>query len=296
MRIAVRACGAARRMVPWTVRRAARETDTDSHPGPAMAISAVFTSVSGLDAASSFLDVVSNNVANANTTGFKTSRVTFQDLLYTLDSGGVGAPAQGVTPPGVNQIGTGVAVDAITGVFTQGPLNMSGGQIDVAIQGEGFFSVTLADGTIGYTRAGNFALDSTGRFVSSDGFRLVTDAVVPAGATNLSIGANGAVSATVGGALVQLGQINLTRFRNPSGLLRVGNTTFVATAATGDPVTAAPGAGGNGTLQQGFLEGSNVDVVTELTNLIIAQQSFAFNARAITVENQVLQATTDLIR
>lgn len=261
-----------------------------------MAISAVFTSVSGLDAASSFLDVVSNNVANTNTTGFKTSRVTFQDQLYLLDSGGVGAASQGVTPPGVNQIGTGVAVDAISGLFTQGPLTMSGGPFDVAIQGEGFFSVTLADGSTGYTRAGNFSVDATGQFVSSDGFRLVTDAVIPSGATNVSIGANGAITATVNGAITQLGTVNLTRFRNASGLQRVGNTTFVATAATGDPITAAPGANGNGTLQQGFLEGSNVEVVTELTNLIIAQQSFAFNARAITVENQVLQATTDLIR
>jgi flagellar basal-body rod protein FlgG len=261
-----------------------------------MAISAVFTSVSGLDAATSFLDVVSNNVANANTTGFKTARVTFQDLLYLFESGGVGAAGQGVTPPGASQTGTGVAVDAITGLFTQGPLNMSGGQLDVAIQGEGFFSVTLPDGTIGYTRAGNFSLDSTGRFVSSDGFRLVTDAVVPSGASNVSIGTTGAISALVNGTVTQLGTLNLTRFTNPGGLLRVGNTTFVASAATGNPVTAAPGVGGNGTLQQGFLEGSNVEVVTELTNLIIAQQSFAFNARAITVENQVLQATTDLIR
>lgn len=261
-----------------------------------MAISAVFTSVSGLDAASSFLDVVSNNVANANTTGYKTSRVTFQDQLYLLESGGVGAAGQGVTPPGASQTGTGVAVDAITGLFTQGALNMSGGPLDVAIQGEGFFSVTLPDGSIGYTRAGNFSLDSTGRFVSSDGFRLVTNAVVPAGASNVSIGTTGAITATVNGAVTQLGTLNLTRFTNPSGLLRVGNTTFAATAATGNPVTAAAGVGGNGTLQQGFLEGSNVQVVTELTNLIIAQQSFAFNARAITVENQVLQATTDLIR
>lgn len=261
-----------------------------------MPISAVYTSVSGLDAASSFLDVVSNNIANANTTGFKTSQVTFQDLLYTQPAGGVGAATQGVTPPGPSQIGTGVVVDAITGLFTQGPLNASGGPFDVAIQGEGFFSVTLPDGTTGYTRAGNFTVDATGQFVSPDGFRLVTTATVPQGATNVSISNTGLVSATVAGALVQLGQINLTRFRNPGGLQRVGNTTFVATAATGDAITAAPGTNGNGTLTQGFLEGSNVQVVTELTNLIIAQQSFAFNARAITVENQVLQATTDLIR
>lgn len=261
-----------------------------------MAISAVFTSVSGLDAAGSFLDVVSNNVANANTTAFKTSRVTFQDQLYLLQSGGVGAAGQGVTPPGANQTGTGVAVGAITGLFTQGSLNMSAGQFDVAIQGEGFFAVTLPDGSLGYTRAGNFSLDSTGRLVSSDGFRLVTDAVIPSGAANVSIGPTGAITATVNGAVTQLGTVNLTRFANNSGLLRVGNTTFTATAATGNPVVAAPGVGGNGTLQSGFLEGSNVEVVTELTNLIIAQQSFAFNARAITVENQVLQTTTDLIR
>lgn len=259
-----------------------------------MALSAVFTSSTGLQAANTLLDVTSNNVANANTNGFKTSQVTFQDLLYTMP--GVGAPTPGVTPPGSNQVGTGTVVDAITGLFTQGGLVQTGSLFDLAITGEGFFAVTLPDGSTGYTRAGDLTLDSTGQLVTSDGFRLVDGIVVPANATSVNVSATGVVTATTPDGEVQIGTINLTSFRNPAGLQRVGDTTFVASPASGDAVTDTPGTNGLGTLTQGFLEQSNVDITSELINLIVAQRSFSFNAQAIQVETQVLQTTTDLIR
>jgi flagellar basal-body rod protein FlgG len=255
-----------------------------------MAIAALFTSSTGLQAASAFLDVVSNNVANLNTSGFKTQQTTFQDLLYTGQP-----PATAATPVGT-QIGTGTSLDATTGLFTQGPLTPTGAQLDVAINGEGFLAVTLPDGSTGYTRAGNLSIDSTGALVTSEGFRLATPITLPANTTSVAIGTDGTVTATTPAGPQQVGQISLTRFTNPAGLARVGNTTFVATASSGTATTGTPGTNGLGTLSQGFLEGSNVEVVTELVNLLIAQRTFTFNTQAIQVENQVLQSTTSLIQ
>lgn len=260
-----------------------------------MIFTALYASNTGLQAASSFLDVVSNNLANVTTTGFKTQQTTFQDLLYIGERPGA-TTAQGVTPPVGTQIGTGTAVDATTGLFTQGGLTQTGVPLDVAVSGEGLFAVTLPDGTLGYTRAGNFTADVTGTLVSSDGFRLADGITLPPNATSVSISTTGVVTAATPDGDQQIGTITLTRFTNPAGLVRVGNTTFVAGPSSGDAVTGAPGAGGFGTLNQGFLEQSNVELTSELVNLLIAQRTFAFNAQAIQIENQVIQATTDLIR
>jgi flagellar basal-body rod protein FlgG len=259
-----------------------------------MPIAAIFTSNTGLQAASTFLDVTSNNIANSDTTGFKTQQTTFQDLLYVGLPPGAAA-TQGTTPPGGLQFGTGAVVDDVTGLFTQGPLTQTNNQLDLAVSGEGLFAVTLPDGTTGYTRAGNFTADATGQLVTSDGFRLAGGIVLPVGTSAVSISASGVVSATTPNGVVQVGNIALTRFQNNSGLVRVGRTTFVAGPSAGAATTGAPGTNGLGTLSQGFLERSNVEVVTELVNLLIAQRTFAFNSQAIQIENQVLQATTALI-
>jgi flagellar basal-body rod protein FlgG len=259
-----------------------------------MSLAALFVSNTGLQAASSFLDLVANNVANANTTGFKTQQPTFQDLLYL--GPGPGANVTGLTPPGANQLGTGTVLDSTAGLFTQGSLVQGSGPLDLAISGEGFFSVTLPDGTTGYTRAGNFSLDSAGNIVTSDGFLLGGGIVVPDGSSNLSVSPAGVVSVTAAdGTVQQIGNITLTRFTNDTGLFRVGNTTFVATSASGAGTTDVPGTNGLGTINQGFLEQSNVELTTELVNLIVAQQTFTFNTQAIQVENQTLQSTLDLI-
>jgi flagellar basal-body rod protein FlgG len=238
--------------------------------------------------------VTSNNIANADTTGFKTQQTTFQDLLYVGLKPGAAA-TQGVTPPDGLQFGSDAVVDDVTGLFTQGPLAPTSNQLDVAVNGEGLFAVTLPDGTTGYTRAGNFTTDATGQLVTSDGFRLAGGIVLPVGTSAVSISASGAVTATTPNGVQRVGNIALTRFQNPGGLVRVGRTTFAAGPNAGAATTCAPGANGLGTLSQGFLEQSNVEITTELVNLLIAQRTFAFNSQALQIENQVLQATTALI-
>jgi flagellar basal-body rod protein FlgG len=260
-----------------------------------MLFAALLTSNTGLQAASGFLDVVGNNVANSNTTGFKTAQVTFQDLFYVGPRPGA-ASTPGVTPPVGTQIGSGAVIDAITGLFTQGTLNQTGQPFDLAITGQGFFAVTFPDGTTGYTRAGNFTTDANGQLVTVDGFRLADNIVVPQNASSVSVSSGGVVTAITPAGVQQLGTINLTQFQNPGGLTRVGNTTFVASPVSGAATTGAPGSVGLGTLSQGFLEQSNVELVTELVNLIIAQRAFSFNTQAIQIENEVLQATTALIQ
>ncbi len=259
-----------------------------------MLYSAISSSSTGIQAASSFLDVTSNNVANSNTPGYKTAQVTFQDLLYTGTQPGPTTP--GITPPGGIQVGNGVIVDSVTGQFTQGGLQQSGGKFDIAINGEGFFSVILPDGTTGYTRAGDFVVDNTGQLVTPDGFRLAGGILVPAGTDSISVAPNGVVTAvSENGATQVVGQLTLTRFLNPGGLLRLGDNTFTASPASGTGVTDLPTTNGLGTLTSGSLEQSNVDVTSELVNLVIAQQAFQFNTQSLQVESQVLQTTADLI-
>ncbi len=261
-----------------------------------MLLTALAATDAGIRAASSFLDVTGNNVANSDTPGYKTSQVTFQDLLYTGTK--PGAFVQGVTSPTGSQLGTGAIVDAITGRFTQGGLQASQGAFDLAITGEGFFPVTLTDGTTGYTRAGNFVTDSAGQLVTPQGYLLAGGLVVPPNTASISVGADGTVTALSadGTQAIPIGQLALTRFTNPNGLSRFGDNVFTATGAAGASTTDAPGASGLGTVTQGFLELSNVDLPTELVNLIIAQQAFRFNTQALQVESDVLQATVDLIR
>ena len=265
----------------------------DTHGPPPMSISALYTSSTGVQAGSAYLDVVANNLANVNTTAYKTQQVSFADLLYTLLPGG--APGAAATSPGPDQVGSGVTVSAVTGLFTQGALNPTSQPYDLAISGEGFFNVLLPDGSVGFTRAGNFAVDANGTLVSVDGFPLADGIVIPPGVDQVTIGADGTVTAATPDGLVTLGQITLTQFVNPAGLLRVGDNTFAASPSSGAAVTGVPGTGSLGTLNQGFLEQSNVEPVNELVNLIVAQQTFTFNTRAVAAENLTLQATLDLI-
>ncbi len=260
-----------------------------------MALSALTTSTAGLQAASSFLDVTSNNVANSDTPGYKTGQITFQDLLYSGFAAG-SSTGQGVTPPGSTQIGTGAIVDAISGRFTQGALIASAGRFDLAITGEGFFPVTLPDGTTGYTRAGNFTTDNTGQLVTPEGYRLVGNFIIPPNTTEVVVASDGIVTAVTDTGRQVVGQLSLTRFANPGGLSRFGDNVFTETTASGTATTGAPNTNGLGDVTQGFLERSNVDLTNELVNLIIAQRAFSFNTQAIQIESQVLQATFELIR
>jgi flagellar basal-body rod protein FlgG len=258
-----------------------------------MLFGALSVSNTGIQAASTYLDVVGNNIANSGTTGFKTRTISFADLLYAGPTNGFAAA--GLQIPQGTQLGTGTAVGDIVPTFTQGPIQPTGQPFDVAIDGRGFFAVTLPDGSTGYTRAGTFNLDASGQLVTPDGFILNPGITIPAESTSVSIAADGTVTAVTPDNIELRGQITLTTFPNPSGLLAVGDNVFVAGPAAGAAVTGVPGTSGLGTLTQGFLEGSNVELANELVSLIIAQNAFRFNAQAIVVEDAALQATSDLI-
>ena len=259
-----------------------------------MLIAALYASNAGLQAASTFLDVVGNNITNSDTTGYKTGQVTFQDLLYTGQKPGA-VNNGGSTIPAGTQLGSGAVVDAVTGKFTQGSITPTGAPLDFAVSGEGFFRVTLADGTTGYTRAGNFTTDVNGTIVTDDGFKLAGGINIPVNTSSVSLGADGTLTATTPTGTVPIGTLTLTRFQNPGGLTRIGNTTFTAGPAAGTAITSAPGTNGNGTVTQGSLEQSNVDIATELVNLLVAQRAFQFNTQAVQVESETLQSTFALI-
>lgn len=253
-----------------------------------MLVPALYTSTAGIQAASGFLDLTGNNVANADTVGFKSLAARFQDFPY------FGLQPSASDPDGT-LLGGGAALANTFGLFTQGPLTLTSEPLDLAIQGDGFFAVTFPDGTLGYTRAGNFNLDAAGQLVNDQGFRLAPAITVPAGTTDVTVGADGTVTATTPTGPVAVGTLTLTTFRNAPGLARVGGTTFVETAASGPGTVAAPGTGIAGTIQSGFLENSNVQVATELVNLIIAQRAFSVNTQAFTVTDRTIEATTALI-
>ncbi|HEX4614197.1 MAG TPA: flagellar hook-basal body complex protein [Urbifossiella sp.] len=251
----------------------------------------LYTSNAGLQAASNYLDVLSNNITNVDTPGYKTVESHLQDFPYTGPS-----PSSAADPTG-SQLGSGAVLNATYGVFTQGPINNTGQPLDVAIQGQGFLSVSLPGGTTGYTRAGNLSLDANGNLVTSDGFPLSPPITVPTGSTNVSVAADGTVTATSPtGDPITVGALDITTFRNPAGLVRIGQTTFEETPASGPGTTTSPGVGIAGTFLSGALEGSNVEIASELVNLIIAQQSFSANNQAVLVSSETLQATTDLIQ
>lgn len=259
-------------------------------------IKALFTSATGMNAQSTVIDNTANNLANVNTNGFKRGQADFQDLLYVNQRTPGADAAQGLQVPTGLQIGSGARVAGITKVFTTGSLVNTQNQNDVAIEGEGFFQVSMPNGDLRYTRDGALRINSVGNLVTSDGFLLNPQLTIPPQATAVSIAADGTVSVTTAGVTNQIGQLTLVRFQNSAGLSAEGRNLLAESASSGAPVIATPGQNGAGLLRQGFLERSNVDVVTELVNLIVAQRAYEFNTRAIRSSDAMLQATTDLVR
>ncbi len=258
----------------------------------------LFTAATGMYAQQLNVDVISHNLANVNTSGFKKSRAEFQDLIYqTMIQ--PGAPSDDGTqyPSGI-QVGLGVRPVAVAKFFTPGDLINTGNNLDLAIDGEGFFQVTLPDGTIAYTRAGNFRLDRDGRIVTNDGYPLEPGITVPADASGITVGGDGRVTVTQPGTVapVEIGTIELARFINPGGLKAIGKNLFLETDASGAPTTGAPGTEGRGTIVQGFLEMSNVNIVEELANLIIAQRAFDINSKAVQTSDEMLQSVSAIKR
>jgi flagellar basal-body rod protein FlgG len=261
-------------------------------------IRALYSSSSGMQAQQLQLDTIANNLANVNTTGFKRSRVDFQDLLYQTYIAPGTSGSQGTTIPTGIQVGHGARPVATQRLFSQGDYQQTDNPLDVVIEGDGFFQVTRPDGDIAYTRSGSFKKDATGRVVTSDGFVLQPNLVIPPDARDVTIGSDGTVSVTLAGqtAAQQVGSIQLAQFVNPAGLLAVGRNLFMPTQASGNAVVGTPGAQGFGTLAQGFLELANVKVVDEMVAMITSQRAYEANSKAIQTADEMLAISNNLRR
>ncbi len=261
-------------------------------------IRALYSSATGMKAQEMLLDVTANNLANVNTNGFKRSHLDFADLLYsTVREAGTEVSVGQSAPVGL-QIGSGARAVATTKMFAPGSMQETRNSTDLAIEGSGFFKMTLANGEFRYTRDGAFHSNETGLLVTGDGLPLDGGVTIPndVNIDTISIGSDGTVSAVQNGGLVNFGQIQLVRFPNPAGLSSEGGNMYAATPASGAEVAGPPGAVGFGTLRQGFLESSNVEVVTELVGLITAQRAYEVNARAIRAGDEMLSNTTQILR
>jgi len=254
-------------------------------------INSLWISKTGMEAQQTQLDVISNNLANVSTNGFKKAHAVFEDLMYqNLRQVGSSTSEQSTLPTGL-QIGLGVRTVATARSFAQGNLQQTSNNLDIAVQGNGFFQVTMPDGTIGYTRDGAFQLDNQGRMVNSTGLPLAGSITVPANATAISVSADGTVSATIPGntSPQSIGTLTLASFVNPAGLEPKGQNIYAESAASGQPNVGTAGANGLGTLMQGFVETSNVNVVQELVTMIQTQRAYEMNSKAIQTSDQMLQ-------
>ncbi|MEO8308302.1 MAG: flagellar basal-body rod protein FlgG [Pseudomonadota bacterium] len=253
--------------------------------------SALWAAKTGLDAQQTRMSVISHNLANVNTTGFKKDRAVFEDLLYQNVKQVGGSTSQDTLSPTGLSVGTGVRVVATEKNYTQGGMTNTGNSLDVAINGRGFFQVLLPDGSFGYTRDGSFKMSAEGELVTSSGYHIQPGITIPSGAQSVTIGTDGIVSAQLAGqsAPTQIGTLQLTDFVNPSGLQPRGENMVVESAASGPAQTSTAGLNGLGTLQQGSLEGSNVNVVEELVNMIETQRAYEMNSKAISTTDQMLQ-------
>ena len=259
-------------------------------------IRSLWISKTGLDAQQTQMDVISNNLANVSTNGFKRSRAVFEDLLYqTIRQPGAQSSQQTQLPSGL-QIGTGVRPVATERIFTQGNLQQTSNDKDVAIQGDGFFQVLLPDGTAAYTRDGSFQIDSQGQLVTSSGYVVQPAITIPADAQKITIGRDGTVTVVQpgSGTGTQVGTLQLATFINPAGLESKGENLYVETASSGSPSTNTPGSNGAGLLVQGYTETSNVNVVEELVNMIQTQRAYEINSKAITTSDQMLQRLSQM--
>ncbi len=251
----------------------------------------------GMMAQQMHVEVISNNIANMTTTGYKRRRPEFQDLLYqgARQAGAASSQDGTIVPSGV-QIGLGVKPAAVYQIFDQGDFVSTENDLDIAVQGDGFFVVTLPSGESAYTRSGNFQLSPNGEIVTADGYLLTPGISVPEDAISISINQEGGVSVQVDGQVqpVELGQLELATFLNPSGLNAIGNNLLKETIASGTPIQATPGTDGMGTLLQGFLESSNVNPVQEITSLITAQRAYDMNSKVITASDEMMATVTQL--
>lgn len=254
---------------------------------------ALWSAKTGLDAQNTQMAIIANNLANANTTGFKAQRAAFQDLMYQ-NVRQVGAQSTQNTQYSTGlTLGTGVRIVATESNYAQGSVTTTNGPLDMSISGRGFFQITMPDGTIAYTRDGSFTLDNQGNVVTASGYPIQPAITVPVGTQSVTVGTDGAVTAVAPtGKATQIGQVQLADFINDQGLQNIGNNLVVESVASGSPQTGTPGLNGLGTVQQGSLETSNVNTVTELVNMIECQRAYEMNSKAITTSDQMLEYLT----
>ena len=255
---------------------------------------ALWAAKTGLDAQNTQMSVIANNLANTNTTGFKSDRAAFQDLMYQ-NVQQVGAQSTQNTQYSTGlTLGTGVRIAATEKNYSQGSVLQTAGYLDMSITGQGFFQITMPDGTLSYTRDGSFSLDSQGNLVTASGYPLSPAITIPSSAQSVTVGTDGTVSVTTAGSAkpTSIGQVQLANFINVQGLQPTGNNLLTESASSGAPQVGTPGTGGLGTVQQGSLETSNVNTVTELVNMIQCQRAYEMNSKAINTTDQMLQYLT----
>lgn len=259
--------------------------------------SSLWIAKTGLEAQQTRMNVVSNNLANANTTGFKRDRAVFEDLVYQNVRQAGAQSSQDTTLPSGLMVGTGVRTVATEKLHTQGNLVQTENSLDVAVQGRGYFQILRPDGTLSYSRNGEFMLDAQGQIVTPNGYQLQPGFTVPSNAQSVTVGTDGTISVQLAGdpAPTQIGSLQLADFINPTGLQPIGENQFLETAASGAPQLGTPGLTGLGTLIQGSLESSNVNVAEELVNMIETQRAYEMNSKAITTSDQMLQYITNNI-
>jgi flagellar basal-body rod protein FlgG len=261
-------------------------------------IRSMYSAATGMEAQQLYMDTISHNLSNVNTTGYKRTKMEFQDLMYqTLKEPGMRNAEGEMAPCGI-EVGLGVKPAATHRIFEQGSLNQTSNSMDVAIQGEGFYQVNMPDGSIAYTRDGSFKTTSDGTIVTSDGYPIAPQISIPEGAQSLGISQEGKVTVILSGQATstEIGQIEIARFVNPAGLRALGQNLYGESDASGEPVLETPGENGMGTLQQGYTEASNVQVVEEMVNMINAQRAYEIVSKSIQVSEEMLQVANNLKR
>lgn len=258
---------------------------------------ALSTAATGMAAQDLNVEVISNNIANMNTVGFKRQQAEFEDLLYQdVERAGTQSSSNGnIVPTGI-QIGAGVTAGSVYRITTQGSPTQTGNSLDLAINGLGYFQVLLPNGQTAYTRAGNFSVNAQGQVVTADGYQVIPQITVPQGTTGITISPTGQVQVTTAGSNTpqQIGQLQIASFFNEAGLQATGNNLFLQTDASGAPTVGNPDLNGLGALMQGYTESSNVDPVTEITNLIVAQRAYEMNSKVITTADQMLSTNSQM--
>lgn len=261
-------------------------------------IRSLWTAATGMQAQELNIDVIANNLANVNTSGFKKSRAEFQDLLYeSMRPAGAASSADTTIPTGI-QLGHGTRASAVQKIFTQGDFENSQNELDWAIEGDGFFQIELPNGDTSYSRCGEFKLDADGRIVNADGFPLVPQLTIPTDTISITVGMDGTVSVIQAGDSTpsEIGTLQLARFVNAAGLRSLGKNLFVPTEGSGDEIIGTPGEDGLGSIAQGFLEMSNVSVVDEMVSMITAQRAYETNSKVIQTSDEMLQMANNLKR